>query len=238
MREWEKNFEWLKAVYVNCTLKKSPNISNTSWLIDVSKNIMQNEWVEIDEIRLVDFDVAPGMQPDMKDHGYEDDDWPELSKKILEADILIIWTPIWLWEKSSQAQLLIERLYSLSWQKNDKWQYIYYGKVGWCIVTGNEDGVKHCGMGILYSLQHIWYSIPPQADCGWIGEVGPGPSYMDEESDAKNNDFTNKNATFMTYNLMHLAQMLKRNNGYPKYGNSWDAWENGTKWWFENPEYR
>ena len=93
-------------------------------------------------------------------------------------------------------------------------------------------------MGILYSLQHIGYSIPPQADCGWIGEVGPGPSYLDKESGAVNNDFTNRNATFMTYNLMHLAQMLRTQNGYPSCGNSRKEWDNGARWNFENPEYR
>ncbi len=117
-------------------------------------------------------------------------------------------------------------------------QYLYYGKAGGCIITGNEDGVKHCAMGILYALQHIGYSVPPQADSGWIGEVGPGASYMDKESDAQNNDFTNRNTTFMTYNLMHLAKMLQSNNGYSEYGNSRGDWNQGSRWSFENPEYR
>jgi multimeric flavodoxin WrbA len=63
---------------------------------------------------------------------------------------------------------------------NDDGQYAYYGRVGGCLVTGNEDGVKHVAMNVLYSLQHLGYTIPPQADAGWIGEVGPGPSYGDE----------------------------------------------------------
>ena len=87
-------------------------------------------------------------------------------------------------------------------------------------------------------MQHIGFTISPQADCGWIGEVGPGPSYLDEESGAKNNDFTNKNATFMTYNLMHAARMLKEYGGYPSKGNSGKEWKKGTRWAFQNPEYR
>ncbi len=87
-------------------------------------------------------------------------------------------------------------------------------------------------MGILYSLQHIGYSIPPQADCGWIGEVGPGPSYGDIEWKGEelnspagfDSDFTQKNTKFMTYNLLHLAAMLKANNGYPNFGNSQEYW--------------
>ncbi len=101
-------------------------------------------------------------------------------------------------------------------------------------------------MGILYSLQHIGYSIPPQADCGWIGEVGPGPSYGDTEWQGKklispvgfDSDFTNRNATFMTYNLLHLASLLKKQGGYPDYGNSRKEWDKGARWEFENPEYR
>ena len=74
-------------------------------------------------------------------------------------------------------------------------------------------------MNVLYSLQHLGYTIPPQADAGWIGEAGPGPSYLDPGSGGPENDFTNRNTTFMTWNLMHLAAMLKRAGGIPAYGN-------------------
>ena len=240
------DFTNLSAMYVNCTLKKSPETSHTDSLINVSKQIMRKEKVRIDEIRLVDFEVASGVYPDMTEHNWEKDDWPMLFKRIINADILIVGLPIWLGEKSSIAQKLIERLYAMSGQTNDKGQYLFYGKVGGCVVTGNEDGIKHCAMGILYSLQHIGYSIPPQADCGWIGEVGPGPSYGDTEWQCKKlkqpvgfeSDFTNRNTTFMTYNLLHLASMLKSNNGYSNYGNSRNDWDDGARWEFKNPEYR
>ena len=243
-----KNIEFnhLSVVYVNCTLKKSPEKSHTKSLMDVSKAIMIKEKVRVDEIRLIDHQVASGIYPDMTEHGWEIDEWPSLFKRIIEADILIVGTPIWLGEKSSVAQKLIERLYAMSGKMNDKGQYIFYGKVGGCIITGNEDGVKHCAMGILYSLQHVGYSVPPQADCGWLGEVGPGPSYGDREWKGEKlktpigfeSDFTNRNTTFMTYNLLHLASMLKANNGYPSYGNSRKEWDDGKRWEFENPEYR
>ena len=242
----EKRFKDLKAIYVNCTLKKSPMESHTSKLIEVSKSIMKSEGVSVEDIRFIDHDVATGVYPDMTEHGWEKDEWPELFKKIFDADIIIVGTPILLGEKSSIAQKLIERLYGMSGQTNDKGQYSFYGKVGGCMVTGNEDGVKHCAMGILYSLQHVGYSIPPQADCGWIGEVGPGPSYGDTEWQGKklekplgfDSDFTNRNTTFMTYNLLHLASMLKKQGGYPSYGNSREDWDDGTRWNFDNPEYR
>lgn len=240
------DFSKLKVLYVNCTLKKSPAVSHTETLMEVSQKILTKENVSFDMVRLIDHVIAPGVYPDMKEHGWDKDEWPSLYKKVTEADVLIIGTPIWLGEKSSEAQKLIERLYAMSGETNEKGQYIFYGKVGGCMVTGNEDGVKHCAMGILYALQHVGYSIPPQADCGWIGEVGPGPSYGDKEWKGEtvnppvgfDSEFTNRNTTFMTYNLLHLAKLLKENKGYSNYGNSRKAWDNGSQWSFENPEYR
>ena len=137
----------------------------------------------------------------------------------MAADILVLCTPIWLGEKSSVCTRVIERLYGNSHLLNDAGQYAYYGRVGGCLITGNEDGVKHCAMNILYSLQHLGYVIPPQADSGWIGEAGPGPSYLDPGSGGPENDFTNRNTTFMTWNLLHLARMLKDAGGIPAHGN-------------------
>ena len=109
------------------------------------------------------------------------------------------------------------------------------------MITGNEDGIKHCAMNVLYSLQHLGYTIPPQADAGWIGEAGPGPSYGDDVDGKKagyDNDFTNRNTTFMTWNLMHLAKMLKDAGGVPAFGNQRSEWDAGTRFDFANPEYR
>lgn len=232
------DFSGLSALFVNCTLKKSPRQSHTQGLMDLSINIMKAEKVKVDTIRMADHDVAFGVYPDMTEHGVEKDAWPALWKKVDAADILVIGTPIWLGEKSSIATQFIERIYAMSGNRNDQGQYYFYGKVGGCVITGNEDGVKHCAMSILYALQHVGYSVPPQADCGWIGEVGPGPSYLDKESNAINNDFTNRNTTFMTYNLLHLAKMLQDQGGYPSYGNSRGDWDDGSRWAFQNPEYR
>jgi multimeric flavodoxin WrbA len=242
----QPDFSQLKALYINCTLKKSPDKSHTDTLMNVSKEIMKKEKVSIEEFRFIDHNIATGIYPDMTEHGWKEDEWPTLFKKVNEADILIIGTPIWLGEKSSECQKLIERLYAMSGKTNEKGQYLFYGKAAGCVITGNEDGVKHCAMGILYALQHVGYSIPPQADAGWIGEVGPGPSYGDTEWQGKKispplgtgSNFTNRNTTFMTYNLLHLANMLKNQGGYPNYGNSREEWDNGKRWEFENPEYR
>jgi len=234
----EPDFTGLKALYFNGTLKKSPEVSNTEGLLRASMELMEKHGVKTELIRTIDHDIATGVYPDMREKGWDTDEWPEIYKKVQEADIFVVCGPIWLGDISSQTKKLIERLYANSGELNEKGQYAYYGKAGGAIITGNEDGLKHCSMNILYSLQHIGYTIPPQADAGWIGEVGPGPSYLDEGSGGPENDFTNRNITFMTYNLMHLAKMLKDAGGFPVYGNQSSKWKKGEHFGYENPEYR
>jgi len=221
----KSDFSGLKAIFINCTLKPSPTLSHTRGLINMSQAIMEANGITTEVIRAVDHRIAFGVYPDMREHGWKEDDWPGIQKKVMEADILVMGSPIWLGEKSSVASMVIERLYGNSAKLNTAGQYAYYGKVGGCLITGNEDGIKHCAMNILYSLQHLGYTIPPQADAGWIGEVGPGPSYLDKGSGGPENDFTNRNTTFMTWNLMHFAKMLKDNNGIPAHGNQRDKWD-------------
>ncbi|MFZ0015431.1 MAG: flavodoxin family protein [Acidimicrobiia bacterium] len=234
--EWD--FSDLKAMYINTTLKKSPETSNTQGLMDISAEIMRRQGVDVDMLRAVDHRIASGVWPDMREHGWEVDDWPEILDRVLAADILVIGTPIWLGEKSSVCTNVIERLYGSSGELNDEGQYAYYGRVGGCIVTGNEDGIKHSSMSVLYGLQHLGYVIPPQADAGWIGEAGPGPSYLDEGSGGPENDFTNRNTTFMTWNLLHLARMIKDAGGIPAHGNQRSEWEAGCRFDLPNPEHR
>lgn len=243
MSEKQYDFSGLKAIYFNCTLTKSPAPSHTELLIDVSRKIMQKHGVEVETIRAIDHQIATGIYPDMREHGWEVDEWPEIYEKVRAADIVVLCGPIWLGDNSSVVKQVIERLYANSHILNDAGQYADYGKVGGCLITGNEDGVKHCAMNILYSLGHLGYTIPPQADAGWIGEAGPGPSYGDPKEDGTgryglDNDFTNRNTTFMTWNLMHVAKMLKDNGGIPAYGNQRSEWDGGARFDFENPEYR
>ena len=228
----------LRALFINCTLKRSPDVSHTQGLMDASRSIMEANGVTTETIRAIDHDIATGVWPDMTEHGWETDEWPAIYEKVAAADILVIGSPIWLGEKSSVANKVIERLYGNSGLLNEAGQYSYYGKVGGCLITGNEDGVKHCAMNLLYSLQHLGYTIPPQADAGWIGEAGPGPSYLDQGSGGPENDFTNRNTTFMTWNLLHLARMLKDAGGMPAHGNQRSLWDAGCRFDFQNPEYR
>lgn len=232
------DFTDLRALFLNCTLKKSPERSHTEGLMALSKAILERNGVRVEMLRPVDLDLAVGVYPDMTEHGAASDAWPALFEKVSAADILVLGTPIWLGEKSSVCQHVIERLYANSSQLNDAGQYAYYGRVGGCLVTGNEDGIKHCAMGILYALQHLGYVIPPQADAGWIGEAGPGPSYLDDGSGGPENDFTNRNTTFMTWNLLHLARLIKDAGGIPAHGNQREGWDAGCRYDFENPEHR
>lgn len=240
----EPNTTGLKALFINCSIKPNKKDSHTQRLMDRAVKIMESEGVSVDQIYALEHTIAFGMIKDGKEEGMSDD-WPMIQERIMKADILVIGTPIWLGDKSSVATQVIERMYAYSGDTNEKGQYLYYGKVAGCMITGNEDGIKHCARDILYAMQHIGYTIPPQADSGWIGEAGPGPSYGDTEwGDKKletpmgyDNDFTNRNVTYMAWNLMHMAKLLKSNNGIPGVGNTGEGWEHVTNAKSQNPEY-
>ena len=229
----QHDFSDLSALFINCTLKPSPTQSHTQGLVDDAVAIMRSQGVTVDTLRAVDFDIAPGMSPDMTEDveggGQERDDWPQLAERVLAADILVLASPIWLGAETSVARRVIERLYSMSSETNERGQYQFYGRAGGVVVTGNEDGYKHVGREVLYALQHIGYTVPPQADTGWVGAAGPGPSYLDEESGGPESDFTQKLSTFMSWNLMHTARWLKDGGGFPAGGNSSDAWAEGER---------
>ncbi len=237
------DFSDLSAVFINATLKKSPETSNTEALVDKSADIMRSHGVGVTKIRAIDHQIATGVYPDMTEHGWDVDEWPGILDQVMAAEILVLAGPIWLGDNSSIMKQVIERLYSASSILNDDGQYAFYGRVGGCVITGNEDGIKHCAMNVLYSLQHVGFTIPPQADAGWIGEAGPGPSYLDAGSGGPENDFTNRNTTFMTYNLLHAAKQLKDAGGIPAYGNQRTVWDAGVHSYAKdsgspNPEYR
>jgi multimeric flavodoxin WrbA len=224
----------IRALYINCSLQKRAEDSHTTRLIEHSAAVMRNAGVQVDIVHALEHHFAFGMSPDMTEHGWERDDWPAMQKRVMAADILVLGTPIWLGAKSSVCTQVVERLYSNSAKTNDRGQYLYYGKAGGCLITGNEDGVKACSMEILYALQHIGYCVPPQADAGWIGEAGPGPSYGDEVDGSDvpagfGNEFTNKNTTFMTMNLVHMARLLRDAGGFPVGANTGEEWNNGER---------
>lgn len=192
------DFSGLRALYVNCTLKRSPEVSNTQGLANQSIAIMRRLGVEVDVVRAVDHRIATGVYPDMTEHGWDRDEWPAIFEQVMAADILVLLSPIWLGEKSSVCTKVIERLYGNSHLLNNAGQWSYYGRVGGCIITGNDDGAKHRAM----------------------------------------NDFTNRNATFLTWNLLHLARMIKDAGGIPVHGNQASLWAAGCRFDAVNPEHR
>lgn len=235
----KSKFSDIKALFINCSIKKDSAGSHTMRLINRAAGIMREEGVDITIIHALDYEIAFGMEKDLTKHGWDRDDWPKVQQKIMDADILVIGSPIWLGQKSSVATLVIERMYAYSGDRNTKDQYLYYGKTAGCVITGNEDGIKHCSADILYAMQHIGYTIPPQADCGWTGEAGPGPSYGDlvnGKPAGYDNDFTNRNTTFMAWNLMHMARLLKDNGGITAQGNQTQNWQHVTNATHQNPE--
>ena len=236
------DFNGLRAMLVNTSLTRDAEKSHTRLLLGTVGEMMARNGVDVEHVHLATANVPPGVYPDMTEHGYDSDGWPALWERVRAAHILVVGTPLWLGEESSLCRVLIERLYGMSGLLNDKGQSIYYGKVGGAVVTGNEDGVKHAAMTLCYALSHLGLTIPPQADCGWIGEAGPGPSYGDELEDGTragfDNDFTQRNTTIMTWNLMHLAKLLADAGGLPRHGTDRRAWAAGCRFDFANPEHR
>lgn len=237
IRDAPADYSDLRAVILNGTLKRSPEPSHTDGLLSITTRILEGVGARVDAVRLVDHTIPPGVYPDMREHGWEVDDWPDLYRELVEpADILVLATPIWLGDQSSMTRLAIERLYGWSAELNDAGQWSYYGKVGGVVVTGNEDGGKHCAAQMLYALSHIGFTIPPQSDSYWNGEAGPGPSYLDDDRGARNH-WTTRNTVFATWNMLHTARRLKDAGGLPTHGNvttNWDLSQSDNP----NPEHR
>ena len=231
-------YDDLRAVIFNGTLKRSPESSHTDGLLAIPRGILERVGVKVDEVRTVDHVIPPGVWPDMREHGYEQDDFPQIYRDLVEpADIILIAGPIWLGDQSSMTRLIIERLYAYSGELNDAGQWSYYGKVGAAITTGNEDGGKHVSAQVLYALQHIGLTIPPQSDAYWNGEAGPGPSYLDGDDGGQKNAWTTRNSVFLAWNVLHQARALKDAGGIPAHGNAATEWDLSDPE-HPNPEYR
>ncbi|AJD90414.1 BRAMP domain protein [Jeotgalibacillus malaysiensis] len=205
--------EKIKALILNASLKSSEEESNTGYMAKEVADILKQEEAEVEIIRLADYHIAFGIDTDMGG----DDQWPEIYEKVKEADIVMIGTPLWIGEKSSLATVAMERLYGGSSDTNDKGQAIYYNKVGGVLITGNEDGAKQAAASVLYGLSHIGFTVPPNVDAYWVGEAGPGPSYI--EAEGYKSEFTQSHIQMLAYNTLHLAKILKE-NPIPAKGNT------------------
>ncbi len=196
----------MKALFLNCTLKKSPRVSNTRALIDKVAAIMEGLGVETEVLRVVDYDIAFGVSSD-EGGG---DQWPLVYEKIRAADIIVVATPIWFGVRSSLAQLVMERLDGSYADGDPKTgQYPLYGKVAGVIVTGNEDGAHAAAATTLFNLSHLGCVVPPNCDCYWVGDAGPGPSYI--EAGGGQHMYTNKTARFLAHNVVYMAGLMREN---------------------------
>ncbi len=196
----------LKALFLNCTLKRSPETSNTQAFISNAEKIFRELDVETESVRVVDHDVKFGNS---SDEG-EGDGWPAILKKVKQSDIMIIATPIWRGDRSAVAKLVAERFDGIWSEANDEnGQYPTFNKVAGVMVDGNEDGAKKAISSILFDLSEHGFTIPVNAFSYYVGKAGPGPAYIEAEGDK--HFFTNRNLYTMVYNMVHLAKTLKDN---------------------------
>ena len=206
----------LRAVVLNCTLKRSPQVSHTEALAAKVIEWWDQLGVVSEVVRVVDHAVAFGVSSDEGDG----DEWPSILAKILAADIVVVATPIWFGVRSSVAQLVIERLDGTYTTRNEVGQYPLYNKVGGVVVTGNEDGAHAAAETTLFNLSHLGCAIPPNADTYWVGDAGPGPSYLD--AGGEDHPYTQRTTRWMAHNTVHLARIL-RDHPIPPEGNTMDA---------------
>lgn len=196
----------LNALFLNCSLKKSPETSNTAAFIENAEKIFKKLDVNTEVIRVSDFAIKFGTSCDEG----EDDAWPIIMEKIKNTDILIIATPIWRGDRSAIAKMVAERMDSImETDKEENGQFFTYNKVGGVMVDGNEDGAKNAISRIVFDLSEQGFSIPVNAFSYYVGKAGPGKSYIKAKGDK--HEFTNNMLLLMAHNLVHLAKALKTN---------------------------
>ena len=191
----------MKGTIINCTLKPSPEESNTGALLDVLVEALESHDVECELIRAVDLDLKPGVETDMG----EGDDWPTVHEKLLDSEILVIGTPTWLGRPSSVASRVLERMDAMLSETDDEERPVAFNRVGGVVVTGNEDGAHHCIYEISGQLGDIGYTIPPQAFTYWNKGPGPGDEYLETD---EGHDWSASTARAAAQNLAAVARAL------------------------------
>jgi multimeric flavodoxin WrbA len=180
----------MRALILNATLKKSPADSNTEALARVVGDHLAGEGVAVDAVRLVDLDIAPGVTADEGDG----DQWPQVHRQILDADILILATPTWLGQPSSVMQRALERMDSMISQTDDDGRPVAYGKVAGIVVTGNEDGAHHIIANVAQAVIDIGFTVPGQAWTYWNKGPGPGEEEYSTSDETEWSDTTGRQA--------------------------------------------
>jgi multimeric flavodoxin WrbA len=191
----------MRAVVIGCTLKPSPSPSNTEALAEIVGDELRRRGVEVEVIRAVDLNIPPGVETDMG----AGDDWPQVHRRLLDAEILVIASPTWLGRPSSVAQRVLERMDAMLSETDDAGRPVAYNRVAGVVVTGNEDGAHHVISEIGGALGDIGYTIPGQAWTYWHLGPGPGPDYLDED---KGHDWAASTGKAMAANLAGVAEAL------------------------------
>ncbi|TGN77147.1 flavodoxin family protein [Streptomyces griseoluteus] len=186
---------------INCTLKPSPEPSNTEALAGIVVAALKGYGVEVDVVRAVDLNIAPGVETDMG----KGDEWPGVHEKLLAAKILVIASPTWVGRPSSVAQRVLERMDAMISETDEDGRPVAYNRVAGVVVTGNEDGAHHVISEIDGALGDIGYTIPGQAWTYWHLGPGPGPNYLDEQ---RGHDWAASTGRAMASSLFHTAQAL------------------------------
>lgn len=197
----------LKAIAFNCTLKPSPAESSTEVLLREFIEALRTHDVESDVVRAVDFNIKPGVKSDEGDG----DDWPNLRKRVLAADIVLLGSPIWLGQPSSVAKRVLERMDAFLGEKDDHGRMPSYGKVAVAVVVGNEDGAHHVAAELQQALTEVGFTIPAGGATYWVGEAMHGIDYKDL---AKKPKVVTEWTRMLASNTAHLAQLLS-NEKYP-----------------------
>jgi len=195
----------INALFLNCTLKYSPEVSNSEALAKKLIKRMRDEHANlvVEFVRVTDYNIKYGGG--INDMG-DGDEWPIILDKVKNCDIFVIVTPIWMGVRSSVAQIVIERLDGTT--KGNDSQFPLYNKVAGVVVTGNEDGAHDVASNTLYNLSHFGCTIPPNADVYWVGDAGPGLSYIDALGEIS--PYVYRNIEMTAQNLIFCALRLKQ----------------------------
>ena len=198
----------LRAYGLNCTLKSGDESSSTQKLLDQLLRALGKHDVETASDRVANFNVKPGVTADEG----EGDEWPQLRKRIMEADILVVATPIWMGQPSSVCKRVLERLDAVLSEIDDDGRYPTFGKVAVAAVVGNEDGAHHCCAEIYQALTDVGFTVPGASPPYWVGEAMGSTDYQDLERTPKK---VAETVRTIASNAAHLAQLLKK-SPYPK----------------------
>jgi len=198
----------LTAFGLNCTLKSGDAASSTQTLLDQLLDAMAGHGARTSSARVADFDVKPGVTADEGDG----DQWPELRKRIMDAQILVVATPIWMGHPSSIAQRVLERLDAVLSEIDDDGMYPTFGKVAVAAVVGNEDGAHHVCAQLYQGLTDVGFTIPGGSPPYWVGEAMGSVDYKDLP---KAPDKVADTIATIARNAVHLAGVLQA-QPYPR----------------------